>query len=223
VVDKPAGMECERRHEQRNWSKQKRQRQQTLVEALADKGCQVLPVHRLDRDTSGLMVYARTPAAQQALIAQFATHSIGRRYRAVAIGSVQAQTVRSWLVRDRGDQVRGSSAQATPGAEEAVTHVAVVEYLLDGKYTLLDCRLETGRTHQIRIHLAEMGHPICGEKIYLRPAPGAEPVVDSSEAPRQALHAYLLEFVHPEMGRPLRFEAPWPDDLKRWLETLAKP
>lgn len=220
VVEKPAGMECERRSEQRNWSKEKRERQPTLVESLEQKGGEVFAVHRLDRDTSGLMVYARTSAAQQALIAQFAGHTIGRKYRAVAIGRVQPQTVRSWLVRDRGDGVRGSGAPEAESAEEAITHFAVLEYLLDEKYTLLDCRLETGKTHQIRIHLAEMGHPICGEKIYLKPTVGSEPIVDESGAPRQALHAYALEFAHPEMQRVVEFESPWPADLKRWMEKL---
>lgn len=220
VIEKPAGMECERRSEQRNWSKEKRDRQQTLMEAMEEKGYRAFAVHRLDRDTSGLMVYARTPAAQQALIAQFAGHSIGRRYHAVAIGKVEPQTVRSWLVRDRGDGVRGSGAPDAEAAEEAITHFAMIEYLLDGKYTLLDCRLETGKTHQIRIHLAEMGHPICGEKIYLKPTVGSEAIVDESWAPRHALHAYALEFMHPEMQRVVEFESPWPADLKRWLAKL---
>ena len=238
VVEKPAGMESERRSEQRNWTKEKRQRQQSLVEALEAKGYEVFGVHRLDRDTSGLMVYARTREAQQALIAQFAAHSIERRYWAVAIGRAEGKTVRSWLVRDRGDGLRGSlettgegavagadGAEGTEGideAEEAITHFAVVEYLLDGAFTVLDCRLETGKTHQIRIHLAEMGHPICGEKMYLRPAAGGDPVIDVSRAPRQALHACVLEFVHPDMGRTLRFDSPWPADLKRWLESIGQ-
>lgn len=222
VVEKPAGMESERRSEQRNWSRERRQRQPSLVEALAAKGYEAFPVHRLDRDTSGLMVYARTREAQQALIAQFAAHSIARRYRAVAIGKVQPQTVRSWLVRDRGDGVRGSADPAAPGAEEAITHFTVIEYLLDGKYTLLDCRLETGKTHQIRIHLAEMGHPICGEKLYLKPTAAGEPIEDPSGAPRQALHACALEFAHPDLGRTIQFESSWPADLKRWLSTLGR-
>lgn len=220
VIDKPAGMECERRKEQVKWPADKRRRQLTLVESLEQRGFQVRPVHRLDRDTSGLMVYARTPEAQAKLIATFARHEIERRYLAVAIGRVKPATVHGWIVRDRGDGLRGSLARKTEEAEEAITQIEVVEAVASGKYTLLECRLETGKTHQIRIHLAEMGHPLCGEKLYLRPKPDAEPVVDSSKAPRQALHCWVLGFPHPQTGEKMRFESELPGDLERWLRRL---
>src|SRR5207245_8632839 len=113
-------------------------------------------VHRLDKETSGLVVFARTVAADRGLGRQFHAHTVVRRYLAVVPGFVPPQTVRSFLVRDRGDGRRGSSDDETQG-KEAVTHFDVAERLPG--YTVLSCRLETGRTHQIRIHLAQLGHP----------------------------------------------------------------
>ena len=123
-------------------------------------------MHRLDRDTSGLLVFARTAEAQQHLEHQFRTHSTRRRYLAVVRGAVESQTIESRLVRDRGDGRRGSTTLPNVG-RRAVTHVRAVERL--GDYTLIECRLETGRTHQIRIHLSELGHPLCGDKVYGQP------------------------------------------------------
>jgi 23S rRNA pseudouridine1911/1915/1917 synthase len=182
------------------------------------------PVHRLDRDTSGLMLFARTPAAEQALVKLFARHDVQRAYVAVALGLVAAQTVESWLVRDRGDGLRGSSplgAQAE-NARRAVTHFRPLEQFTSRSgetYTIVECRLETGRTHQIRIHLAEQGHVLCGEKTYTHPQ-GSPPISDASRAPRQALHAAELAFVHPITGQGLRFRMPLPKDLKEWLLKL---
>lgn len=181
----------------------------------------VRAVHRLDRDTSGLMVFARTPAAEQSLVAQFKSHSVTRGYRAVVHGHPKPQTIRSWLVRDRGDGVRGSTAATPPpqAAQLAVTHVTPVEAI--GDYHVVECRLETGRTHQIRIHLAEAGHMLCGEKLY-RHALGGPPRHDPSEAPRHALHAFELGFVHPATGRRLHFTSDWPEDLASWLSRLRE-
>ena len=213
VIEKPAGMICERRPEERKWSRQLKDQTTTVQEALQASGVEALPVHRLDRDTSGLMVYAKTPAAQAGLVRLFAKHQIERRYLAVALGRVEASTVKTWIVRDRGDGLRGSVAAPHPDAEEAISHIAVREHLGDD-YTILECRLETGRTHQIRIHLAEMKHPICGEKLYLKP------MTDPSGAPRQALHCCRLGFVHPGTGKPIEFESDWPADLKWWMDAL---
>ncbi|MCH5378205.1 MAG: pseudouridine synthase, partial [Planctomycetes bacterium] len=102
----------------------------------------------------------------------------------------------------------------------AVTHVQPLESL--GEYTLLECRLETGRTHQIRIHLAELGHPVCGDPVYRGPV-GSAPVSDRSGAPRLALHAARLGFAHPANGPPLHCELPLPRDLHRFVERLRQP
>jgi 23S rRNA pseudouridine1911/1915/1917 synthase len=184
-----------------------------------DRRLQIHAVHRLDRDTSGLMVFARTHAAEQRLIQLFAKHAVTRAYVAVAHGRVEAQTIDTWLIRDRGDGLRGGSPQAesAEGAQRAITHIRPIEHLPN--YTILECRLETGRTHQIRIHLSEIGHMLCGEKTYTHP-PGSPPRDDASRAPRHALHAAELAFTHPITNQPLRFLMPLPKDLKEWLLKL---
>jgi 23S rRNA pseudouridine1911/1915/1917 synthase len=120
------------------------------------------------------------------------------------------------LVRDRGDRRRGNSADPEQG-KEAITHVEVVEQLPG--YTLLGCRLETGRTHQIRIHLAELGHPVCGDKVY-RGKMGQPFVADLSGALRLALHAAELGFVHPVTGEALQWSMSLPPDLAGLLGRL---
>ena len=185
----------------------------------------VRAVHRLDRDTSGLMVFARTPQAEQALVRLFSQHKIERAYVAVVHGKIEAQTIRTWLVRDRGDGLRGSSPQGkdAEGAQEAITHVKPVESFQAGgeTYSVIECRLETGRTHQIRIHLSEIGHMLCGEKTYTH-LPGEKPRHDTSAAPRQALHATVLGFVHPVTGEQLTFRTRLPQELAQWLTRLKK-
>ena len=176
----------------------------------------VVPVHRLDRETSGLMVFARTAAAEHNLIAQFKEHSIERAYQAVAIGDVAAERIETWLVRDRGDGLRGSSP-LPDGAQAAITHVRPLKRL--GDFTLVECRLETGRTHQIRIHLSERGHMLCGEKVYWGPL-GGKKAHDPSGAPRLALHAARLEFVHPTTGKPMKFQSDLPRDLAQFVARL---
>ena len=176
----------------------------------------VLAVHRLDKDTSGLVMFARTPAAAQHLGKQLREHSIERRYLALVRGRPVDQRLESHLVRDRGDGRRGSTDKAGIG-EKAVTHVRVVEPL--GEFTLVECRLETGRTHQVRIHLGEAGTPLCGERVYDRPLHG-KPLADGSGAPRMALHAAVLGVVHPATGQHLRWTCPLPRDLAELLERL---
>ncbi|HWE04650.1 MAG TPA: RluA family pseudouridine synthase, partial [Tepidisphaeraceae bacterium] len=249
VVEKPPGIQTVRRIEERNWSDERKQRQPVLLELVqrmvdaeragaggrrrgADKKLsrprpkappmaptRVRPVHRLDRDTSGLMMFAISPAAEAELVRRFAGHSIQRVYLAVAIGILrEAKKIESWIVRDRGDGIRGSvpGGKSSPTGQRAVTHVRPVKHL--GKeFTIVECKLETGRTHQIRIHMAEMGHPLCGEKIYLRAKTDEQITVLHGGAPRQALHSAELEFEHPTTGKTMRFESPWPPDLARWL------
>jgi 23S rRNA pseudouridine1911/1915/1917 synthase len=183
-----------------------------LPELLGDSR-PVLAVHRLDRDTSGLVAFARTPEAEASLGKQFRAHSIARRYRAIVRGQAKAGRIESILVRDRGDGRRGSGNDPATG-QRAVTHVEVIELL--GDFTLVECRLETGRTHQVRIHLGEARIPICGETIYDRPSHGAR-ISDDSGSPRLALHATLLGLHHPTMGQWQEWTSPLPEDLEQLL------
>ena len=178
-------------------------------------------VHRLDKDTSGLMVFARNATAQRALAAAFRAHDIERVYHALAHGAVEAATLESDLVLDRGDGLRGSwgayrraNGPAPREARHAVTYVKPLQALRGA--TLVECRLETGRQHQIRIHLAEAGHPLLGERVYIRDYAGA--VI---AAPRVMLHARRLGFVHPRGARPMSFEREPPEDFRAALAARA--
>ncbi len=175
-------------------------------------------VHRIDRETSGLMIFARTVDAERILGMHFRAHSLHRVYIAVALGDVREQTFESYLVPDRGDGRRGSTKNRKLG-KRAVTHVKPIERL--NGYTVVECRLETGRTHQIRIHLSEAGHPLCGDKVYRGPFPG-KPIPDESGAPRLALHAAELGFEHPITGEPLKFVMPLPPDMTRLIDRLRR-
>jgi 23S rRNA pseudouridine1911/1915/1917 synthase len=178
-------------------------------------------VHRLDRETTGLLVFTRTWLAKQGLTQQFRLHSVRRRYLALAHGDVPPQTIRSRLVADRGDGRRGSAEASRFGralrpdqGQPAVTHVEPLERLAGA--TLVACRLETGRTHQIRIHLAEAGHPLLGERVY-RPRD-----VPALEAPRVMLHAEELGFVHPAAGTHVAWRRDPPADFRQVLERLRR-
>lgn len=222
VIDKPPGVTTLRHAEEKEWSNQRKQRQATLDELVEELvKSPVRAVHRLDRDTSGLMVFARTPAAETHLIRQFKKHTVERAYIAIAQGDVVPQTIESMLVRNRGDGLRGSTSNPEAAdAERAVTHVRSLEKL--NGYTVVECRLETGRTHQIRIHLSERGHMLCGERTYVRPLAGGGAVQDASGAVRQALHAAVLGFEHPASGQRLQFVSPLPRDMAKLLERLRK-
>ena len=176
---------------------------------------------RLDRDTSGLMLFALSPDAEGALTRMFKGHAVERKYRAVVHGHPAPRTVESWLVRDRGDGLRGSGPRGKdePGAQHAVTHVTPVEAV--GDYHVVECRLETGRTHQVRIHLGEAGTPLCGETVYDRP-PNGRPLPDGSGAKRVALHAMSLGFDHPATGERVRWAAPLPPDMRKLLQRLRR-
>ncbi len=228
VVEKPSGI-CTVRHPlERDWTSRRKALSPTLEDLVPplirrQEGKLIkgpLPrlrvVHRLDKETSGLVVFARTVPAERGLGKQFHAHTVIRCYLALVPGRIPSQTIATRLVRDRGDGRRGSTESEQEG-KEAITHVDVVEDLPG--YTLLRCRLETGRTHQIRIHLAELGHPVCGEKVYNRD-PQGEILADESGAPRLALHAAELGFAHPVTGATLHWTMPLPDDLATFLQQL---
>lgn len=247
VVDKPPFIVSQRPDQERNLSEEKKALQPTLDEMVmrllpstarrppkpTRRGrtirntttpvrTPVYVVHRLDRDTSGLMLFALSPRAREAFIDLFARHVIERTYHAVCLGHVDGpRTFDTHIIRDRGDGLRGSTLSPNPDAKRAITHVRPVSYI-GSNYTLLECRLETGRTHQIRIHLAEAGHMLCGEKLYTRPTPETDEIVDKSGAPRQALHSKTLAFGHPFTSQKLTFESPLPSDLSTWLERLKR-
>lgn len=153
-------------------------------------------VHRLDLPTSGLLVFARTDLANRILSERFQVHDVERSYLAIVSG------------RPAADEATLSSPI---GGKKAITHVALVE-AFGASAALVRCRLETGRTHQIRVHMAGAGHPILGDRRY-----GAPP---TPAPPRLALHATTLGFAHPATGEALRFEEPLPDDLSRFVATL---
>jgi len=212
VVDKPAGLTTMRHAAEaaefgpRGRAYLPKTLADLLPAALGAPNKPVIAVHRLDRDTSGLVVFARTRAAAEPLTDQFRKHTVDRRYLALVRGRPTAKTIRSTLVRDRGDGRRGSG----PGGKRAVTHVTVIEEL--GPFAAVECRLETGRTHQVRIHLGEAGAPLCGETVYDRPLHG-RPVPDQSDATRPMLHAARLGFVHPETGEATTWEVKPPADF----------
>jgi 23S rRNA pseudouridine1911/1915/1917 synthase len=224
VVDKPAGMITLRHRVERRWSGEKKSRQPSLDDVLPELLAarehvagrnvgRVFSVHRIDRETSGLLVFARNAASRQALTGQFKKHSVERMYLAVAQGDVIAQTFESYLVEDRGDGRRGSTRVPGEG-KRAITHVRPLERL--NGWTLVECRLETGRTHQIRIHLSEAGHPVFGDAKYGPPDAADQPPL------RLALHAATLGFINPADGRRLRFESAVAPDCRRIIADLRR-
>jgi 23S rRNA pseudouridine1911/1915/1917 synthase len=178
-------------------------------------------VQRLDKETTGVLVFARTLASKRALQQQFRAHSIERRYLALVHGDLAtALTCEGLLVRDRGAGLKGSfgvfrrpRGEPPPDAQRAVTHVRPLERLAGA--TLIECQLETGRQHQIRIHLSEHGHPLLGEPVYIRDYQGPR-----IEAGRPMLHAAVLGFSHPRSGQSVRFELDAPEDFVQVLERL---
>ena len=191
VADKPAGLVTAPTPESDRGD---------LLDQLAGRYGEVYLVHRLDLPTSGLLVFARTRAANKLLGDAFARHDVDREYRAVAVGEVAPQTV------DRPIQ-----------GKRAVTALGVIERLAGA--TLVSARLETGRTHQIRIHLAGLGHPVAGDRQH----GGEASRTFTPRPPRLALHAATLGFTHPATGERVRFERDMPDDLARWIARLRVP
>lgn len=183
-------------------------------------------VHRLDKDTSGLMVIALSKYAQIKLVRAISKHDVVREYEAICEGLITAGgTIDKDISRDPHNRTRMATVCDGMG-REAVTHYRVMEQFRE--HTLLRLRLETGRTHQIRVHMASIDHPLLGDATYgikrLRLMKGASE--ELSEALRnyrhQALHAAHIEFIHPISGEPLSFDAPIPDDFNRLIELLRE-
>ncbi len=226
--------------------------QSTLVNALLHHCDGELPgiggverpgiVHRLDKNTTGVMVVAKTEAAHAGLSALFATHDIKRAYLAMTrgaprplVGKVDAAIARSTADRKKMAVMRNPDSGA---GRHAVTHYKAVEtFGLRDKgagvpaAALIECRLETGRTHQIRVHMGHIGAPLIGDPVYgknrgISAYGSGEAFIKATSAarkfPRQALHAAVLGFVHPVTGLDLRFEAPLPDDMAGLLDQLRK-
>jgi 23S rRNA pseudouridine1911/1915/1917 synthase len=167
-------------------------------------------VHRLDKDTSGLLVVARNEAAQASLVRQLQARTVKRTYLALVRGVVKAAGLVDAPI-GRHPKHRTRMAVVASG-KPAVTHYRVKKSY--AAHTLLECDLETGRTHQIRVHLASIGHPIEGDPVYAGRG--------EQKLGRQALHAWKLAFAHPRTGKAMRFEAPLPADFKALLKTLDK-
>ena len=201
----------------------------TLVNALLhrDPALEMLPragiVHRLDKDTSGVMVVARTLPAHTALVEQLSARGVHRQYLAVVAGPlVSGGTANAPIDRHPRDRIRMA---VRDDGREAITHYRLRERFR--AHTALECRLETGRTHQIRVHMAHLKHPIVGDPLYggpLKLPRGATPeLIETLRGfKRQALHAETLEFAHPISGEPIRCTAPVPADLRQLMDALRE-
>jgi 23S rRNA pseudouridine1911/1915/1917 synthase len=174
-------------------------------------------VHRIDKDTSGLMVAAKTDRAHAGLAAQFAKHSIDRRYRAIVSGRPRPTkgSVDAPLGRSPANRKKMAVVQ---GGKRAVTHYDTIE-TLNGA-TLVECRLETGRTHQVRVHMASIGHSLLGDPFYGAPSKEQRRLLASLGFERQALHAARLGFIHPVTSEALAFESTIPADMQELFSRL---
>lgn len=170
-------------------------------------------VHRIDKDTSGLLIAAKNDKAHAFLAAQLADHTLSRTYECVVVGNLREDsgTVDAPIGRHPTDRKRQCVTEKN--SRPAVTHWRVLERF--GAYTYVECRLETGRTHQIRVHMAYIGHPILGDTVYgsKKPVPGLE---------GQCLHAKKLRFIHPATGESVELSCPLPDYFVKTLERLRK-
>ncbi|KZY56223.1 pseudouridine synthase, partial [Erythrobacter sp. HI0063] len=180
-------------------------------------------VHRIDKDTSGLLVVAKTDAAHEGLARQFADHSIHRRYLAVcaghpnpAEGTIDARLGRS----DRDRKKMAVLAKDSSRGKHAVTHYRLVQRLAHA--ALIECRLETGRTHQVRVHCASIGHPLLGDPVYGRTPKPLRELLARLDFTRQALHAAELGFVHPTTGETVEFRAELPPDMRELIDETAR-
>jgi 23S rRNA pseudouridine1911/1915/1917 synthase len=182
-------------------------------------------VHRIDKDTSGLLVVAKTDAAHEGLARQFADHSIHRAYHAVTAGVPvpAAGTVRGAIGRSGHDRKKMALVEGGPDGQgrgkHAVTHYKTLQ-VLNGA-ALIECRLETGRTHQVRVHLASIGHALLGDPVYGRSPAQIKPVLARLQFRRQALHAAELGFLHPVTGEMVQFASTTPVDLRQLIVELG--
>ena len=177
-------------------------------------------VHRIDKDTSGLLVVAKTDAAHEGLARQFADHSVERAYAAITAGRPlpPAGTVRGAIARSPTNRKKMALVEDGRG-KHAVTHYRTLEPL--DAAALVECRLETGRTHQVRVHLASIGHPLLGDPVYGRTPPRLRPLLAELGFHRQALHARELGFLHPIGGERLHWRSELPADLRELLNALG--
>jgi 23S rRNA pseudouridine1911/1915/1917 synthase len=196
------------------------------VPQVADLGHRLRPglVHRIDKDTSGLLVVAKTVNALKKLARSFAGHEVQRRYAAVCLGRFRHDRLTIETLHVRHPKHRKRFSGRVDDGKQAITHLHCLAR--STLCSLLVCRLETGRTHQIRVHLSERGHPIAGDELYGGVRNHPKTLLTKPELAllrrleRQALHAYALGFEHPQTGQQLRFELPWPDDLRPLVEGL---
>jgi 23S rRNA pseudouridine1911/1915/1917 synthase len=178
-------------------------------------------VHRIDKDTSGLLVVAKSDTAHEGLAAQFAAHTVHRRYIAVTAGipSPPEGTVTARIGRSDGDRKKMTVLPNNSSrGKTAITHYKVLERL-DGA-AVIECRLETGRTHQVRVHCASIGHPLLGDPAYGRTPKQLRPVLERLGFARQALHAAELGFQHPLTGEMVQFRSDLPQDMAELIDQL---
>jgi len=229
IVDKAAGMMV---HAGAGASEDERNRG-TLVNALLHRfaglsgvGGQLRPgiVHRLDKATSGLIAVAKNDAAHRSLASQFAARQVKKTYRALVHGAVKPDqgTVSAAISRDRIRRTRMTTRRS--GGRDAVSHYEVKERLATdyGKFTLLEVRIDTGRTHQIRVHLASLGHPVVGDTLYGAPREIRGKNRTAISLMRNFLHAAVLQLHHPRTGELLSFSAPLPQELSGFLDRLRQ-
>ncbi|MGT2515878.1 RluA family pseudouridine synthase [Sphingomonas panni] len=176
-------------------------------------------VHRIDKDTSGLLVVAKDDVSHEGLAKQFKDHSIDRRYLAIAAGrvSTSAGTVDAPLARSPNDRKKMAIVHS-PSAKHAVTHFRKLRQLAGA--SLIECRLETGRTHQVRVHMASIGHPLLGDPVYAGRRPALKAQLETLDFRRQALHAAHLGFIHPVTKNALSFDSDLPADMQELLDHL---
>jgi 23S rRNA pseudouridine1911/1915/1917 synthase len=177
-------------------------------------------VHRIDKDTSGLLVVAKTDVAHEGLAKQFAAHSIDRRYLAIVNGvpNTSEGAVDLPLARSATNRKKIAVVEGRRG-KRAVTHWKRMQLLRDA--ALVECRLETGRTHQVRVHMASLGHPLLGDPVYGRSGKTHGKLLNELKFHRQALHAAELGFTHPVTKRRLSFSSPMPPDMQELFKALG--